>query len=203
MPLAKLKYFRELLEKGANRLTDTRHMLDMVPFILSQERDQVKEVEGQCLSVIFDGTSRLGEALVVVLRFIDDDFKIQQCLVRMMFLMKSLTGEETARELINVLSVLFSIPPHFLLAAMRDGASVNSVAMRTVKIVYPSVIDIGCVSHTLDLVGGRLQTPVLSSFVHYESAFSHTAQKLRLFGKSRQARVWHRSVKLGGGAGGK
>lgn len=50
--------------------------------------------------------------------------------------MKSLTGEETARELINVLSVLFSIPPHLLLAAMRDGTSVNSVAMHTVSIVY-------------------------------------------------------------------
>ena len=59
---------------------------------------------------------------------------------------------------VNVLSVLFSIPPHLLLAAMRDGASVNSVAMRTVSIVYPSMLDIGCVSHTLDLVGGRFKT---------------------------------------------
>ena len=166
VPLAKLKYFREVLENGAYRLTDPRHMLDMVPFVLAQERDQVKkEVEGHFLLVIFDGTSRLGEVLVMVLRFIDDDFKIQQRLVRMMFLMKSLTGEETARELINVLSVSFSIQPHLLLAAMRDGASVNHVAMRTVSIVYPHVLDIGCVSHTLDLIGGRFKTPVLSSFV--------------------------------------
>ena len=183
VPLAKLKYFRELLEEGAYRLTDTQHMLDMVPFILTQERDQVKkEVEGQCLSVIFDGTSRLGEVLVVVLRFIDDDFKIQQRLVRMMFLMKSLTGEETARELINVLSVLFSIPPHLLLAAMRDGASVNGVAMRTVSIVYPHVLDIGCVSHTLDLVGGRFKIPVLSSFVSlWISRFSHSPETRALW----------------------
>ena len=158
-------------------------MLDMVPFILSQERDQVKkEVEGECLSVIFDGTSRLGEVLVVVLHFIDGDFKIQQRLIRMMFLMKSLTGEEIARELINVLSVLCSIPPHLLFAAMRDGASVNSVAMRTVSIVYPSVLDIGCVSHTLDLVGGRFKTPVLSSFVSlWISLFSHSPKTKALW----------------------
>ena len=48
------------------------------------------EVEGECVSVIFDGTSRLREILAVVLRFIDGDFKIQQCLV---LLIKSMTGE--------------------------------------------------------------------------------------------------------------
>ena len=74
VPLSKLKHFRELLEEGAYRLTDTRHMFDMVPFILSKERDQVKEeINGKCVSVIFDGTSRLGEVLAVVLRYIDSD----------------------------------------------------------------------------------------------------------------------------------
>ena len=52
-----------------------------------------------------------------------------------MFLMKSMTGEETARESINVLSVSYSIQPHLLFAAVRDGASVNSVAIRTISIV--------------------------------------------------------------------
>ena len=98
VPLSMLQYFRELLEERAYRLMDTRHMLDMVPFILSQERKQVKkEVEGKCVSVIFDGTSRLSEVLAVVLCFIDGDFQIQQHLVRMMFLIKSLTGEETSK----------------------------------------------------------------------------------------------------------
>ncbi len=111
----------------------------------------------------------------MVLWFIDSDFVIQQRLVRLMFLMKSLTGEETARELITVLSVSLSIAPEFLLASMRDGASVNGVAMRTVSIVYSNVLDIGCVSHTLNLVGGRFTTPVLSSFVSFWiSLFSHS-----------------------------
>jgi len=107
--VSKLKHFGELLEEGGIRLTDTRHMLDMVLFILNQGRDQVKkEMEGKCMSVIFNGTSRRGEVLAVVLRFADSDAKIQQHLIQMMFLMKSLTGEETARELIHVLSVSLS-----------------------------------------------------------------------------------------------
>ena len=46
--------------------------------------------------------------------------------------------------------------------------------MRTVSIVYPNVLDVGCISHSLDLVGGRFTTPVLSSFVSLRiSVFSH------------------------------
>ena len=86
--------------------------------------------------MVFDGTSQLGEVLVVVPRFLASDWNIQQHLVRMMFLAKNTTGEETARELVNVLSVLQSIPPH-LLAAMKNGASVYHEAMCTISIVYP------------------------------------------------------------------
>ena len=67
-------------------------------------------------------------------------------------LAKSLTGEELARELISVLSVTYSITSNSLLAVMRDGASVNNVAIQTLKIVYPLVIDIRCFSHTIDHV---------------------------------------------------
>ena len=56
----------------------------------------------------------------------------------MQMLTKSLTGEET-RELITLLSGTYSIHPENLLGAMRDGASTNSVAMRTLSIVYRKV----------------------------------------------------------------
>ena len=47
---------------------------------------------------------------------------------------------------------------------MRDRASVNDVAMRTLNIVYPELLHIGCFSHTLDHVGEKLNTPVLDKF---------------------------------------
>lgn len=42
----------------------------------------------------------------------------------------------------------------------------NSVAMRTVSVVYNynQVIDIGCFSHTIDHVGENMKTPVLDDF---------------------------------------
>ena len=152
VPLAKLDSFRPLLEESAFCLTDTRRLLDLVPFILNEERARIKkEIEGKLVSVIFDGTSRLGEVLAVVLRF-TNKWMIQQRLVRLECLVKSMSGEEIVRELINVLSVTLSIRSHLLLATMRDRASVNNLAMRTVKVIYPSILDIGCFSHTLDLV---------------------------------------------------
>ena len=40
----------------------------------------------------------------MVFRYIGDDWQIRQCLVRLALLAKSLTGEEVARELINITS---------------------------------------------------------------------------------------------------
>jgi hypothetical protein len=109
-----------MLEAGGFRLTDTRHMLDLVPFVLQEDRSRIKN---KCVSLIFDGTTRLGEVLVVILRFISD-WKINQRLVRLKFLQKSMTGEEIARELIDIFSVRLGVSSHFLLATMRDRASV-------------------------------------------------------------------------------
>ena len=111
---------------------------------------------------MFDGTSRLREGLAVVVRYVDG-WEIQQRLVRLEFLTRSMSGEEVARELINVLSVMLGVQSN-LLAAMRDRASVNNTAMQVVSIVYPNVLDVGCFSHTLDLVGEKFKTPVLSTF---------------------------------------
>ena len=72
-----------------------------------------------------------------------------------------------------------------VLAAMRDGASVNNVAIQTLRIVYPLVIDIRCFSHTIDRVGGRFETPVLSEFITlWICLFSHSP-KTKLLWRSK------------------
>ncbi len=48
-------------------------MVNLMPFVLENERTRLKQELGtRDVSVIFDGTTRLGEVLVVVLRFIDN-----------------------------------------------------------------------------------------------------------------------------------
>ena len=91
------------------------------------------------------------------------------------FLAKSMTVEEVARELINILSVTLGIKSEPLVAAMRDRASVNNVALRIITVIYLLVLDVGCIAHTLDHVGEKFRTSVLSSFVMlWISLFSHS-----------------------------
>ena len=81
-------------------------MSDIVPLILAKEQSRIKEeITGKPVSIPFDGTSRLGEAFAIIIRFIDSDheWSIQHQLIRCHLLTKSLTGEEIARELINIL----------------------------------------------------------------------------------------------------
>lgn len=71
---------------------------------------------------------------------------------------------------------------------MRDRASVNGIAMRTLKIVFPDAIDIGCYSHIIDLVGDKFCTPNLDNFVFgYPSL--HIAPVLRLWWKARTGKA--------------
>ena len=190
IPLSKLDCpgLRDLLEENSFRLTDSRHMMDMMPFILEEQHARVKdEIQGKDISIIFDGTTRLGEVLVVVVRFLEE-WAIKQRLVSVQFLQKSVNGDELARLIISILSVSLGVESGRLLAVMRDGASVNAAALRTVAIVYPSLLDVCCISHTLDLVGDKFRVHTVSLFFTlWVSLFAHSA-KVRAKWKERTGR---------------
>lgn len=175
IPLTKVDNLRCLLEENGLRLTHSSHLADCIPIILKEEKQAIQdELQQRDVAVIFDGTTRNGEALAVVVCFVKD-WKIEQRLVRLSLLAKSLSGEELARELLTVLSTELGGTGEKLLDAMRDCASVNSAAIRTVQVMYPNTLDIGCFSHTLDLVGHNFKTPTLDKFMkHWEFMFSHS-----------------------------
>ena len=160
-------------EENGNQLTDSRHMFDLVP--LSSRRSIV--VWGQRLkgntyvSAISDGTLCLVEVLAVVVHFISD-CTIQQSLVHLEFLMKSMSVEEVAWEFISVLSITLSVESHRLLAIMQDKASANTGAMHIATIMYPNLLDMECISHMFNHVGERFKAPTLSLF--WIAFFSHS-----------------------------
>ena len=202
VPLSKLDNFRELLEEGAYRLSNRHTLSDLVPFIQKREKEQVlAEVTGRDISLIFDGTCRLGEALCIVVRYISDSWTIEQRLVALKMLQKSLTGEEIAHEVISTLSIDYRVAPTSVLASMRDRAATNNVALRTIKVLYPNLIDISCFSHTIDHVGEKFDTPVLSEFISgWINLFAHSPKNRALWrqqtGRSMQSysptRWWSR-----------
>ena len=125
-------------------------MSDLIPLLVSQEQADIKgELSGRPISVAFDGTTRLGEAMAVVVRYIDTSFNIQQRLIRLQLLAKSMAGEEIAREIIATISTQYGIASNLVVAMMHDMAACNGVALQTLKIVYPQLVDVGCFSHTV------------------------------------------------------
>ena len=119
------------------RLTHSSHLSEYIPVIYSDEKKKIKD------EIVYQA----GEALAIVLRFFSQGC-IKQRLVKVAMLSKSLSGEELARELLTALSTKLGICGIHLIAAMHD---LNGVAMHTLSILYPNIMDIGCYSHTLDL----------------------------------------------------
>ena len=174
--LNKIDDLRELLEEGSYSLSSSSNMRQLVPFILSEEIEKVKqEISGKSVSIIFDGTTHVTEAFVLILRFIGDNWELKQRVVSFRLLSKSLTGEEVARLIVESISTKLGIASQLVVAAMHDRASVNLVALRTIKVLYNKLFDVGCFSHTLDRVGENMKTPVLDEFIkHWISLFSHS-----------------------------
>ena len=177
VPINKIAAFRDILEENSLRLAGRKPMSDLIPFVLHTEKKQIKsELANKPISVVFDGTTRLGEALALIVRYVEPaDFNIQQRLVRLQIVTKSMTGEQIAREILSILSTEYGVLSNHLLAAMHDRASTNNVAMRSIRILYPAVLDIGCYSHTIDHVGEKFVTPTLHEFgLLWVSLFAHS-----------------------------
>lgn len=82
VPLNKVILFRDVLEENAFRLTDHSHMSNLIPFIWKEEEKRIKnEIKGRDLSIVFDGTTRLGEAVVILVRYVTGGMEIQQRLL--------------------------------------------------------------------------------------------------------------------------
>ena len=134
-------------------------MRQLILFILEEESSTIsKELMGKDVSIIFDGTTSL-----LLLRFVDE-WKLKVRLVHFQLVKSSVCGDELARIMIEVLHRKLGVLQGQLLAAMRDRASVNTCALRTVSVLYPDMLDVGCISHFLDQVGVKCKTPALTLF---------------------------------------
>ena len=104
VPLSKLNGFKEIREENRYGLCIRRYLFDLIPFIQNVEVAQIKsEINGKFLGVVFDGATHTCEVLAIVIRFASDSWIIEQCLIRMQLLVKILSGEEIAHEVITVL----------------------------------------------------------------------------------------------------
>ena len=66
IPLYKIDKLRGILESGGYSLSHSTHLRQ------TEEMDILREqLSGKCISIIFDGTTHVAEAFVVVVRYVD------------------------------------------------------------------------------------------------------------------------------------
>ena len=172
IPVAKTDVLRCLLEKNRYRLTGSSNLGQYVSMALKQEIEQIKqelEMPGQAvlrrdISVIFDSSTSQGEAIAIIVQFMDNDWNINQWLVRINVCSKSVNANQLAQVLNQCLSVEYGVRGNSLLAAMQDGASVNQAALNIVSFISPNMVNVVCFSHTLDNVGNHFEIPTLKEF---------------------------------------
>ena len=107
IPLSKVDSLRQFLEKYGHRLTSRTHLAEFIPLIRQKEIDSLKSeiAANSAFSVIFEGSTRFGEALAIIVRFIDSEWNIQQRLVKLEILAKNINAEELAQRLTQCLAV--------------------------------------------------------------------------------------------------
>ena len=99
IPLSKIDCLRSFFEKYGHRLTSQSHLRELIPSVLQKEKETLQSElsEAKAVSTIFDGSTRLGEALAIIVRFVDSQWNVQQRLVRLQVSAKSLKAEEPAQ----------------------------------------------------------------------------------------------------------
>ena len=191
VPLAKVDSPRSFLEKYGHRITSHSHLSEMIPAVLAKEKETLKsELSGaNSFSVIFDGSTRLGEALAIIVRYIDGNWNLEQRLVSFQTLAKSLKNDELAKCLLECLAINYSIKPTGLLAAMKDGAAVNEATIRQIQFYFPQAFSVTCFSHTIDNVGKHFEFRGLDKFIMYWTAMFSNSPAVRLAWKDRTGKA--------------
>ena len=119
--MSKIDGLRDTLEENCYSLSNSTHLRQLVPLIFDNEMSTLQqEIHGQTVSFIFDGTTPVAEASVVLLRFVDSAWCIEQRVAKLILLAKSLSGEEVERLLIETLSTTLGISSTLVIAAIRD-----------------------------------------------------------------------------------
>ena len=127
-PLDRLHFFQPLIERSNVTLVDVSHMRMYIPQIESREFDLLKsEVRDRFVSIAFDGTSRLGEAINLTCRWCSDDFRICQRLVRFATTMLHMNSSQLATLITMTILAELGVTPTNVVCITRDSASVNGM----------------------------------------------------------------------------
>jgi len=184
-PLSRFEIFRPLLEKAGYALTTAGHLSEFTSLILEKERFLLRDrLKGQDLFLIFDGTTRLGEAFVVVARWVDENMNLYEHILKFKTLRASMNAPQMQHEIFTYLAEAGSSLER-LVGCNRDGASVNQAAMDIMLAIKAELLDLRCLAHFVNLVGEKIDSKRVDDFM---------AGWRKMMGKSPKAQGIFKSI---------
>lgn len=187
LPIEKVDQLRSILEDRHTALTRASHMRLLVP--LQAQRYLAKDkvaIHNLPVSVIFDGTGRMGELLIVLVRF-PSGIEFQQRLARLRHSEDPLDADTLKFVLDRALNKL-DVRSEQVVAFIKDSASVNSKAVRELQRVdratnlprdYIHALNMPCFSHILNRVGKKLHLPLANQLIAKFSAYFQKSSKVQ------------------------
>ncbi|KAG8458651.1 hypothetical protein KFE25_008448 [Diacronema lutheri] len=164
--LTKADHLRALLQRCGCASTDSSHLRTLVPMVEKHELERIRaDLSGQLVNIAFDGTRRLGEAVNVTGRFCSPTFQLEMRLIAFVTVAKSLSGNEIAAMLTTILLQQLNISLANVVGFSRDSVAANGKAMQTLSALFPSSVDLPCISHTLTHVGEAFRFELLDTFM--------------------------------------
>lgn len=165
-PMNRLNFFRPVIERAGYSITDVSHMRSYIPKVEAFEFAELKrEVHNEFLSVSFDGTSRLGEAVNITGKWCDTDFWLRCRLLRFLTAKNHLKAANIATLLTRALCTDLGFDPAFVVSMSRDSAAVNGAASRLLaESPFNATEKILCICHTLNNAGGQISMEPLATF---------------------------------------
>lgn len=143
------------------------------------------------------------QAIVIVVRFVHNDWNIVRRLIRIYICAKSVNGDQLAQVLKECLSLEYGVREDSLIAAIRHEATVNQATLNHIQFTFPKTFNVVCFSHTLDNVGNHFVIPNLTEFGNLWVRLFSQSHKVGLMWKDLTGSKPKRYFETRGGPDGK
>ncbi|CAN0047625.1 unnamed protein product, partial [Ectocarpus sp. 6 AP-2014] len=175
--------FRAFLAHLDVDLPSAGHLAEHIPLILEEEQAKIRdEIGDRPYALCFDATPYLCECFGVGVRFIDASGQVEQRVLRLSMLKKSMTAGDIAGEVNRIVTHEYRLDPNKCRAIIGDSCAANLLAMDALAKLFRYAIVIGCLSHTFNNIGKQLSTPELDTFLgKMHTLLSHSAGAKALF----------------------
>lgn len=166
IPIEKADHLQVLFERSGRSSVKSPHLRPYIPKVEANERAKlVQEVMKMLVVIIFDGTTRIGELMNAIARWISYDFYIVQRLVVLKTFAKHMNASQIAAFLTQLLLRDLGVNIMDVLAFLRDSAAVNGAAINSLCNTFTAAENLLCFPHTLCHVGERFEFVLLDAFV--------------------------------------